>query len=58
MDNKKVKFKRIANRIYGRCPGTTDDEQKQLSQMQLINTVDKNKTFFTERKQEEYKRAR
>ena len=44
--NKKVKFKRIANIIYGMCPGTTDDEQKQLLKMQVINTVDENKTNF------------
>ena len=49
MKNKKVKFKRPANRIYGTCPGTTNDEKKQLLQIQIINTVDKNKTFFTKR---------
>ena len=53
MDNKKLKFKRLAKEIYGTCPGTTNDKQKQLFQMQLINTVDKNKTFFTKRQQVE-----
>ena len=38
------------------CPGTTDDEKKQLFQMQLINTVDKNKIFFTKRQQAKSKR--
>ena len=37
---KEVNFKRTANRVYEMCPGTTHDEQKQLMQMQLINTVD------------------
>ena len=45
VDNKKVKLKRIANRIYEMSPGTTNDDQKQLLQMQLINTFDK-KIFF------------
>ena len=58
MDNKKLKFKRLAKEIYGTCPGNTNDKQKQLFQMQLINTVDKNKTFFTKRQQVEAKRAR
>ena len=56
MDNKKVKFKIPENRIYGMCPGTTDDEKKQLFQMQLINTVDKNKIFFNKRQQAKSKR--
>ena len=38
------------------CPGTTDDEKKQLFQMQLINTVDKNKIFFNKRQQAKSKR--
>ena len=58
LDNKKVKFKIPSKEIYGTCPGTTYDKQKQLFQMQLINTVDKNKTFFTKRQQVEAKRAR
>ena len=29
-DNKKVKFNRTATRIYGMCPGTTNDEKKKL----------------------------
>ena len=33
VDNKKVKFKRISNRIYGMCPVTTNDDQKQLLKM-------------------------
>ena len=53
-----MKFKRLVNRIYGMCPGTTDDEKKQLLQMQLINNVDKNKIFFTECQQSEAKRSR
>ena len=57
MDNKKVKFKRLANIIYGMCPGTTDDKQKQLLQMQLINTIDKNKISFTKYQQAEAKKA-
>ena len=48
----------LTNRIYGMCPGTTDDEQKQLLQMQLINTVDKRIFFLTERQKSEAKRAR
>ena len=40
MNNKKVKFKRIENRIYEICPGTTNEKKKKLLQMQLINTVD------------------
>ena len=49
VENKKVNFKRLANRIYGMCPGTTDDKKKQLLQMQLIDTVDEKKIFFTKR---------
>ena len=45
VENNKVKFKRLSNRIYGLSPGTTNDEQNQLLQMQLINTVNKNKMF-------------
>ena len=30
VDNKRVKFKQLANIIYVLCPGITDDEQKQL----------------------------
>ena len=48
VNNKKVKFKRLANRIYGMRPGTTDDKKKQMLQMQLINTVDEN-NFFSRR---------
>ena len=33
VENKKVKFKRPAYRIYRMCPGTTDDDQNQLLQM-------------------------
>ena len=33
VDNKKVKFKRIPKRIYGMCPVTTNDDQKQLLKM-------------------------
>ena len=40
------------------CPGTTNDKQKQLLKMHIINTVDENKTFFTKRQQAETKRAR
>ena len=57
MNNKKVKFKRIVNIIYGMCPGTTVENKKQLLQMKLINTVDKNKVF-TKRQQAESKRER
>ena len=57
VDNKEVKFKRIANRIYGFCLVTTDDDQKQLLQMQLIYTVDR-KIFFTKRQQAGANRAR
>ena len=39
------------------CPGTTDDKQNQMLQMQLINTVDK-RTFSTERHKEEATRTR
>ena len=42
VDNKKVNSKIPANRIYGICSGTTNDEKNQLLQMQLINTVDEN----------------
>ena len=49
VENKKVKFKRPENRIYGLCPGTNDENQKQLLQMQLINIVDKNKILFAKR---------
>ena len=58
LGNKKVKFKRLANRIYGMCPGTTNYEQKQMLKMQLINNFDINKTFFAERQQTEANRAR
>ena len=40
VNNKKVKFKRIANRIYGTCPGTTNENKQQLLQMQLLNTIE------------------
>ena len=40
------------------CPVITDDKQNQLLKIQLINTVDENKTFFTERQQAEAKRSR
>ena len=40
------------------CPGTTDDKQKKLLQMQLMNTVEENKIFSTKCQQEEAKRAR
>ena len=45
VDNKKLNFKRLAKIIYGMCPGTTNDNKKQLFQMQPINTVDKDKIF-------------
>ena len=44
-ENKKVKFNILANRIYEMCPVTTDDKQKQLLQMKIINTVDENNFF-------------
>ena len=40
------------------CPGTTDDKQKKLLQMQLMNTVEENKKILTTFKQAEAKRAR
>ena len=40
VDNTKVKLKRLTNRIYETRPGTTNDEHKQLLQMQLINIVE------------------
>ena len=58
VNNKKVKFKRLVNRIYVICPGTTYYKKKQLLKMQLINDIDENKTFFTKRQQAEAKRAR
>ena len=58
MGNKKMKFNRLENRIYEMCTGTTNDKQKQPFTMQLINNVDKNKTFLTKRQQVEAKRAR
>ena len=57
VNNKKVKFKRPANRIYVMCLGTTNDKKRQLFQMQLINTIDKT-FFFTKHQQAEAKRAR
>ena len=32
VENKKVKFKRLTNRTYGMCPGTTVNKQNQLLQ--------------------------
>ena len=58
VDNKKVKFKRLSKIIYGICPGTTNDKQKKLLQMQLINTVEENKKISTKCQQAEAKRAR
>ena len=58
VDKNKVQLKRLAKIIYEMCPGTTNDKQKQLLQMQLINNVDKNKTFFTKCQQAEAKRSR
>ena len=45
MVKKKVKFERLASRIYGICPETTDDKQDQLLKMQLINIIDEKKHF-------------
>ena len=58
VNNKKVKVKRLSNRIYGVCPGTNDDKKKQLLQIKIINTIDENKNKFTKHQQEEAKRAR
>ena len=33
VNNKKVKFKRLENIMYGMCPGTTNNKKKQLLQM-------------------------
>ena len=44
VNDKKVNFNRLENIVYGMCPGTNDDKKNKLMQMQLINTVDKNKT--------------
>ena len=58
VDNKKVKFKRLSKRIYGMFPGTSNDKQKKLLQVQLINTVEENKKISTKCQQAEAKRAR
>ena len=40
-----MKFKRLGKQFYGMCPGTTNDKQKELLQMQIINTVEEKKHF-------------
>ena len=50
-DNKTVRFNRLGKKLYVYKPSIT-------KQLQLLNTVEENKTFFTQRQFDRAKRAR
>ena len=58
MQNKEVKFNMMRNGLYGMKPREMDDERKQFLQLQMLNTLEENKRFYSERQLERVKKAR